>query len=317
MERWRVGPGETGQRLDSAVAERCAAPRNQVQAWIREGLVTVDGTVRRASHRLEEGSRIACSPRPKATAAHLRPEPGDLALLHEDADLLVIDKPSGLAVHPGAGRPAGTLANRLLHAYPELASVGGAGRPGIVHRLDLDTTGVLVVARTEAAYQSLSRAFAERRVAKIYRAIVFGTPRPAAGVIELAVGRHPLRRKEMTVREDGRPARTRYRVLDAGAGIAFLELALETGRTHQIRVHLKAIRHPLVGDPTYAGNRARGAPREVRGALAGFARPALHALAVELEHPTRHETMRFTAPLPADLAELWLTVTGRPLPAAR
>jgi 23S rRNA pseudouridine1911/1915/1917 synthase len=314
MERWHVAAGEAGQRLDRGVAEHWRAPRNQVQAWIREGRVEVGGRTRPASYRLSEGDEVACSPRLKDAAANLEPEAGEISLIHEDSDLIVIDKPAGLAVHPGAGRPGGTLVNRLLHAYPELASVGGPDRPGIVHRLDIDTTGVLVVARTEAAYQSLSREFAERRVEKTYWGAVFGSPRPAMGSISLPIGRHPTRRKEMTVREDGRPALTRYRVLAEGSGVSLVELEIETGRTHQIRVHLKAIRHPLVGDPTYAGNRWRGAPKTVQKTLAGFERPALHALSVALDHPTRGERLRFTAPLPRDLSSLWRQVAQKPLP---
>lgn len=314
MERWRVAAGEAGERLDRGVAAHWKTARNQVQAWIREGLVKVDGCVRSASYRLDEGDEVSCAPRLKDAAANLQPEAGVIALLHEDSDLLVIDKPAGLAIHPGAGRRDGTLVNRLLHAYPELASVGGTDRPGIVHRLDIDTTGVLVVARTEAAYQTLSRDFAERRVEKTYWGVAFGTPAPATGDISLPVGRHPTRRKEMTVREDGRSALTRYRVLAESAGVSLVELEIETGRTHQIRVHLKAIHHPLVGDATYAGNRWRGSPKAVQRALADFARPALHALSVALDHPTRRERLRFTAPLPTDLSSLWRRVAGTPLP---
>ena len=173
---------------------------------------------------------------------------------------MVIDKPSGLSVHPGAGRPSGTLAHRLLARYPEMAEVGGPGRPGIVHRLDKDTTGVLVAARTPAAYQRLSADFAARRVAKTYLAIVHGVPRAPAGDIAAAIGRHPTRRREMAVRPAGRPARTRWRRLATGPGVALLELDLETGRTHQIRVHLKSI-----GSPPGRRSGLR------RGALAGGA----------------------------------------------
>ena len=315
MESWRVEAGDAGQRLDRAVAAHWKAARNQVQAWIREGLVAVDGRTRPASYRLGEGDEVTCEPRPKDAAANLLPEAGELVLLHEDPDLLVVDKPAGLAVHPGAGRPGGTLVNRLLGAYPELASVGGRDRPGIVHRLDIDTTGVLVVARTEAAYQVLSRQFSERRVDKTYWGVAYGVPSPAAGAIALPIGRHPNRRKEMTVREDGRPALTRYRVLAEGSGICLVELDIETGRTHQIRVHLKAIQHPLVGDATYAGNRWKGAPKEVQRQLSAFGRPALHALSISLVHPTRDERLRFTAPPPPDLALLWRRTTATALPS--
>lgn len=305
MRRWTVDQGQAGERLDRLVARRFAVARNQVQQWIRDGYVTVDGTPRRTSYAVRHGEEIACEPQAKQTAANLTPEDEDLTLLHEDPHLVVVDKPAGLAVHPGAGRPAGTLVNRLLARYPELESVGGRDRPGIVHRLDIDTTGVLVVARTERAYQALSQAFAERRVTKTYLGTVFGTPAPAEGWIEHPIGRHPKRRKEMTVRPDGRSARTGYRVLETGTGAALLTLDLETGRTHQIRVHLKAIGHPLVGDALYAGNRWKGAPPTVRRLTGEFPRPALHAWTLALTHPTTGERQRFVAPIPVDLAELW------------
>jgi len=314
MERWRVEAKGAGDRLDRLLARRFQVARNQVQIWIRQSLVEVDGKERSASYRVAEGQEIACSPQAKDTAGNLEPEDLELRLLHLDDDLIVVDKPAGLAVHPGAGRPSGTLVNRLLAAYPELASVGGRDRPGIVHRLDINTTGVVVVARTEPAYQELSRAFAERRVDKTYFGIVFGRPEPISGTVDQPLGRHPKRRKEMAVRPDGREARTGYRCLAHGEGVAWLELDLETGRTHQIRVHLKAIGHPLVGDGTYAGNRWRGAPRAVQKTLSDFPRPALHAAEVRLVHPCQGSEMVFRAPVPADLVELWGQLSGEPLP---
>jgi 23S rRNA pseudouridine1911/1915/1917 synthase len=243
-------------------------------------------------------------------------------VLHEDAELVVLDKPAGLAVHPGAGRASGTLAHLLLARYPEMAGVGGPGRPGIVHRLDQGTSGVMVVARTAAAYQRLSRAFAGRRVVKRYLGIVYGAPRPAAGLVEAPIGRHRERRKEMTVRADGRPARTAYRTLAARSGIALVELDLATGRTHQIRVHLKSLGHPLVGDPVYGEARWRALPRPLQAPLRAFPRPALHAWRLAL--PAADGTapgafpggpwLRCEAPVPEDLRQLWQEVTGGPLP---
>lgn len=314
MPVWRVAAPTAGSRLDRALAARLDTARNQVQAWIRESRVTVNGRPPRPSLILAAGDLVHYQPRPKDAAGDLVPEPGELRLLHEDAELLVIDKPAGLAIHPGAGRPTGTLVHRLLDAFPELASVGGPQRPGIVHRLDIDTTGVLIVARSERCYQALTRAFAQRAVVKSYRAVVFGVPQPAAGLIELPIGRHPVQRQQMTVRDDGRPARTGYRTLDHCPSAALLELNLETGRTHQIRVHLKAIQHPLVGDATYAGNRWRSAPKEFQVALSSFPRPALHATTVALQHPISGEPHRFTAPMPVDLCDLWLALAARPMP---
>jgi 23S rRNA pseudouridine1911/1915/1917 synthase len=233
--------------------------------------------------------------------------------LHEDAALVVIDKPPGLAVHPGAGRATGTLAHHLLDRYPEMAGVGGPGRPGIVHRLDQGTSGALVVARTPAAYARLSRAFAAREVEKRYLGIAYGAPEPPAGTIAAPIGRHPQRRQEMAVRPGGRPARTGYRTLAAGAGIALLEMDLATGRTHQIRVHLKSIGHPLVGDPLYGEARWKGLPRPVQAALRDFPRPALHAWRLAFTHPATGEPLAFEAPVPEDLRELWEKVTGEAL----
>ncbi len=299
MARWRVTHDDEGVRLDQVVAAHLGVARNQVQLWIRDGLVEVAGKARRASFRVSEGEEISCEARPKETAAGVAPEAGSLAILHEDAEIVVLDKAPGMAVHLGAGRRRGTLVNRLVHAYPELGGVGGPDRPGIVHRLDLDTTGVLVVARTEPAYQALSKAFAERRVEKTYLGIAFGIPRQTSGSIELPIGRHPQRRKAMTVRPGGRPSRTDYRLIAEARG----------------RVHLKALGHPLIGDAVYAGNRWRGAPPPVRGALAAFPRPALHAWRLGFEHPGDGSAVRFEAPLPDDLRALWREVAGTELPS--
>ncbi|HEX2163810.1 MAG TPA: RluA family pseudouridine synthase, partial [Thermoanaerobaculia bacterium] len=264
----------------------------------------------KASHALAAGETVECEVPAAAPDDRVEPEEGELAVLHADADLLVVDKPAGLTVHPGAGRATGTLVHRLLHRYPELAGVGGPGRPGIVHRLDRDTSGVLVVARTDAAHRALARAFAGRRVDKRYLGIVHGVPAPA-GEIDAPIGRHPERRKEMTVRPDGRPARTRWRVLAAAGGAALLELSIETGRTHQIRVHLKHQRHPLVGDPVYGEPRWKGLRGgAARNALRDFPRPALHAWRLAFPHPATGEEVAFTAPVPEDLRELWRTVGG-------
>src|SRR6185369_13177292 len=227
---WTVEPPESGERLDRAVAARLDLPRNQVQHWIRDGLVRVNGRDAKPSAALAAGDVVLCHP-PERRDDRVQAEEGDLAILYEDADLVVLDKPAGLTVHPGAGRATGTLAHHLLARYPEMAGVGGPGRPGIVHRLDHGTSGVLVVARTAAAYARLARAFAAREVKKSYLGIAYGALTPAAGTIEAAIGRHPQRRKEMAVRPGGRPSRTGYRTIAARAGISLLEMDLATGRT--------------------------------------------------------------------------------------
>jgi 23S rRNA pseudouridine1911/1915/1917 synthase len=310
---WTVEADAAGERLDRHVAARLGAPRNQVQRWIREGWVEVNGAPARPSVPVAAGDAITCRP-PAPREERIAPEDEPLALLYEDADLAVLDKPAGLTVHPGAGRATGTLAHRLLARYPEMAGVGGPGRPGIVHRLDRDTSGVLAVARTPASYARLSRAFAEREVGKRYLAIAYGEPRPGAGRIEAPIGRHPTRRKEMAVREGGRPARTLYRTVAAAGGIALLAVDLETGRTHQIRVHLKSLGHPLVGDPVYGEARWKGLPRKAQGPLAAFPRPALHAWRLAFHHPVTGEPLAFEAPVSADLERLWKEATGTELP---
>lgn len=309
MSSWTVGPEGEGERLDRHVSSRLDVSRNQVQRWISGGLVHVNGRPAKAATLLAAGDRIECRP-PAPKEERVLAEPGDLRVLHEDPHLVVIDKPAGLVVHPGAGRPAGTLAHRLLGRYPEMAGVGGPGRPGIVHRLDQGTSGVLVAARTPAAYARLSRAFASREVEKVYLGIAYGAPAPPSGSIEAPIGRHPHRRREMAVRPAGRPARTLYRTLAAAAGISLLELNLATGRTHQIRVHLKSIGHPLVGDPTYGEARWKGLPRKVQPFLRTFPRPALHAWRLSFRHPGTGEPVAFVAPVPEDFRELWETVAG-------
>lgn len=244
----------------------------------------------------------------------MQPEPGELTILHEDKWLLALDKPAGLAVHPGAGRSSGTLVHRLLARYPELAGVGGPGRPGIVHRLDLGTTGLLLVARTATAYAALSRAFAERQVAKEYLAVVLGSPKVQRGTIEAPIGRHPTRRKEMAVVPRGRPARTDFRVLAAGAGVALLAVTIASGRTHQIRVHLRHRGHPIAGDSTYGGGAARQQPAALAAAIRALARPALHAWRLRFTHPGSRIELALEAPVPNDLACFWENVTGAEWP---
>ncbi|HEX7183342.1 MAG TPA: RluA family pseudouridine synthase [Thermoanaerobaculia bacterium] len=312
---WTVEEAAAGERLDRHVAARLDLPRNQVQKWIQDGHVRLGGRQVKPSATVAAGDLVECDP-PERKDDRVRAEPGELAVLYEDADVVVLDKPAGLTVHPGAGRATGTLAHHLLAHYPEMEGVGGPGRPGIVHRLDQGTSGALVVARTPAAYTRLARAFASREVDKSYLAIVYGTPSPAAGTIEAPIGRHPVRRKEMAVVSRGRPARTGYRVLASGAGISLVELDLATGRTHQIRVHMKHLGHPLVGDPVYGEARWKGLPRPVQPPLRDFPRPALHAWRLEFCHPMDGRALSFEAPVPEDLRELWEDVTGSGWPSS-
>ncbi|HEX6199085.1 MAG TPA: RluA family pseudouridine synthase [Thermoanaerobaculia bacterium] len=315
--RLRVPAEAAGERLDRHLAARLDEPRSQVQRWIRDGRVLLDGRPTKPAAVLAGGEELAVAP-PPPPASGLEPEEGDLTVLHQDEALIVVDKPAGLTVHPGAGRPTGTLVHRLLARFPELEGVGGPGRPGIVHRLDKDTSGVLVVARTPAAYRALQRAFSERGVDKRYLALVYGAPEPPQGEIDTAIGRHPEERKRMTVRPSAaagaRPALTRYRTLAAAAGVALLEIDLATGRTHQIRVHLKSVHHPIVGDPVYGEARWKGLPAPAQAPLRAFPRPALHAWRLAFAHPDTGARAAFEAPPPRDVRELWEEVTGTAFP---
>jgi len=314
-ERLIAGDESAGRRLDQALADHLTASRNQVQQWIREGRVQVDGTaVDKPSARLEGGERIEVDVPPPEPSG-ITPEEGALAVLHADESVIVLDKPAGLTVHPGAGRPTGTLVHRLLAHFPDVEGVGGPGRPGIVHRLDKDTSGVLVVARTPAAYRALQEAFSSRQVEKHYLAIAYGAPDPPEGEVDQPIGRHPERRTRMTVRPDGRRALSRYRTLAAAQGLALLEVDIATGRTHQIRVHLKSIHHPIVGDPTYGEARWKVLDPSVRRRLARFPRPALHAWRIAFDHPATGARVAFEAPVPDDLRTLWQDVTGQTWPA--
>ncbi|MEL7060076.1 MAG: RluA family pseudouridine synthase [Acidobacteriota bacterium] len=312
----RVPADAAGERLDRHLAGALDRPRSRLQQWIRDGRVTVDGRlVEKPSHPLTANATIVCALPQAAGPQRVEPEAGELRILYADSDLAVIDKPAGLAMHPGAGRTTGTLAHRVLHRWPETGAIGGDGRPGIVHRLDLDTTGVVLIARSDLAHRRLSADFAERRVVKIYQAAVHGAPRVPSGTVDRPIGRHPDNRKKMAVRADGRPARSHWRRLDAvERRAAVLEIGLETGRTHQIRVHLKAIGHPLIGDPTYGEARWRDAPARLRRPLGTFPRPALHARRIGFNHPRDGRPMIAEAPVPDDLVDLWSTVAGRPWP---
>jgi 23S rRNA pseudouridine1911/1915/1917 synthase len=274
----------------------------------------VDGAPARAARRLRAGECVVIELPPPRTLS-LVPEDLPLAIVHEDEHLLVVDKPAGLVVHPGAGVHAGTLVHALLHHDPGIADVGGAGRPGIVHRLDKQTSGLMVVARTSAAYRALVEMLRARTVTRRYLALVWGAP-PESGTAEGAIGRDPRERKRMAVvPRGGKPARTRWRVRERLRGAALLEVALDTGRTHQIRVHLAHLGWPVVGDPVYGGRGApgpRGAPgrpgwrgdageRSLRMEVLGdLRRQALHAAWLEFPHPVTGEELRFSSRPPED-----------------
>jgi 23S rRNA pseudouridine1911/1915/1917 synthase len=301
-----VDEAGAGERLDRWLAGVMPdLSRARLQAIITGGGVLVDGRVARPSLRLKTGQSIWVR-LPAPQPAVPLPEDIPLAVIYEDRHLLVVDKPAGLVVHPGAGRATGTLVNALLHRVRDLSGIGGVVRPGIVHRLDRGTSGLLVVAKDDASHLALSRQFSGRTVDKEYLAVVLGVPRAAEGTIDVPIGRDPVHRKRMSVRAPrGRAARSTYRVVEALDGAALLRVRIATGRTHQIRVHLAALGHPVAGDLTYGG-RSRPASRrpEARAALEGLSRPALHAAHLAFTHPASGERLSFSSPLPADLEAL-------------
>lgn len=282
-----------GRRLDQILAELLPHhSRNRLQSWIREGRVQVDAIVRaEPKHKLQGGETLQIVEGEDEVLAAGEAEDIPLQIVYEDEALLVIDKPAGLVVHPGSGNWSGTLLNALLHHVPGIEAVP---RAGIVHRLDKDTSGLLVVAKTLLAQTDLVRQLQARTVKRQYQALAIGELN-RNGTIDKPIGRHPVQRIKMAVVGNGKPAVTHYRVLEAFAGCTLVECSLETGRTHQIRVHMAAIGHPLLGDPVYARPQAKLPP---------FSRQALHAWRLGLVHPLSREHLHWESPLPADFSAL-------------
>jgi 23S rRNA pseudouridine1911/1915/1917 synthase len=288
---------------------RIGLSRNRIQALIESGRVYVNGKPARQALKLKENDRVTVEVPPRRPS-RLFAEPLPLVIVYEDDDLLVLDKPAGLVVHPGAGVQTGTLVHALLHHAPSIATVGGEGRPGIVHRLDKETSGLMVVAKTEETYLALVEALRARQVSRIYHAIVWGDPGPSEGLIDLPIGRDPRERTRMAVVRGpgGKPARTRWRVLERFGPATRVEARLESGRTHQIRVHFAALRLPVVGDPLYGGRARktlslRQSERSLADALLRtLRRQALHAAELELVHPVTGAALRFTSALPEDFS---------------
>lgn len=293
-----VAERHAGQRLDVVLAELAGASRAQVQRWIDDDRVRIAGRPVRASRSVSAGETIEAWP-PAPEPMSLTPQAIALVVLYEDRDLIVLDKPAGLVVHPAPGHPSGTLVNALLHhCQGELAGIGGVLRPGIVHRLDRGTSGVMVAAKTDLAHQGLAAQFAQHSIERVYRSFVRGLPTASEGRIDRPIGRHPEDRQRMSVRtRSGRRAVTNWRVLrrDRANRIAELEIRPETGRTHQIRVHLASAGLPLVGDVVYG---------RARGHAAALGRPALHAARLGFVHPRTGQRHRYEAELPTDLLEL-------------
>ncbi len=310
-----IPPELEGRRLDQALAQLFPDySRSRIKDWILAGQISVDGASAAPRTKVVAGQQISLMAELDERVDD-RPEAMDLDVVFEDPDLLVIDKPAGLVVHPGAGNPAGTLVNGLLYRFPEL---GTLPRAGLVHRLDKDTSGLLVVARSLAAHTALVRDLQAREMTREYRAVCVGRL-TAGGSVNASIDRHPTQRTRMAVVARGRPAVTHYRVLQRFQQHSFLAVRLDTGRTHQIRVHMTHIGHPLVGDAVY-GERLRvpaGASEDLATALREFRRQALHASRLELLHPVTRKPLRLHAPLPPDMVGLLSALDGGATPADR
>ena len=283
-----------GERLDIFVARRVPElSRSHAHRLIEEGLVTVDGRQLKPAEHLAAGANVSVTLPPPAPAPGLVAENIPVTVIFQDFDLMVVDKPAGLTVHPAPGHPTGTLVNALLAIAPDLKGISGTLRPGIVHRLDKDTSGLIIIAKNDRAMRALQRQLKDREVHKTYLALVHGVPKPPQGVIEAPVGRHPKNRKKMAVVAGGRESQTRYRVREeiAGGRYALLEVEPVTGRTHQIRVHMAALGHPIVADAVY------GKRSEVLG------RQFLHAWKLAFAMPLGGREVEFESPLPLDLRE--------------
>jgi 23S rRNA pseudouridine1911/1915/1917 synthase len=298
-----IPPELDGERLDSALARLMPQhSRTRIKGWIESGAVAMGRQPCKPRDRVEAGARIRVNIPLDVPQPTLQPEPIALTLAHQDADVLVIDKPAGLVVHPGAGNPSHTLQNALLALDPSLAALP---RSGLIHRLDKDTSGLLVVARNAEAYTSLSRQLLARSMAREYLTVCVGVM-TAGGTIDAPIGRNRSDRLRMAVRESGRPAVTHYRVLERFRAHTYLSVKLETGRTHQIRLHLSHLRYPIVGDPVYGGRFAqpRDTAPEFLATLRGFKRQALHAASLGFEHPRTAKSLILHSPVPPDFAHL-------------
>jgi 23S rRNA pseudouridine1911/1915/1917 synthase len=293
MIKLTISRDQARQRLDRALALALPAfSRARLQTLIRDGFVTMNGKPARPRDAVRTDDVIEVR-EPEIEKSEAQPEPIPLDILFEDDDLLVLNKPAGLVMHPGAGHQQHTLVNALLAHCKNLSGIGGKERPGIVHRLDKETSGALVVAKNDLTHRDLSKQFAARTMGKVYLALVAGLPRKTAGVIDKAIERHPIHRQRMSIaRRQGRSAKTEYRVLRSSGEVSLVECTLHSGRTHQIRVHLHHLGHPVLGDKLYAGKRGGNFPRQM-----------LHAWKLTFHHPRSGEQMTFEAPIPADFAE--------------
>jgi len=306
---YNVELGEAGQRLDSYIAAHLTDfSRSRAALLIRQGFIQVDGQPSKPGYKVKPDEHIEVRI-PAPTPSELVAEPLPLDILFEDHDIIVINKPAGMVVHPAAGHYTGTLVHGILHRCPDLEGIGAEKRPGIVHRLDKDTSGVLVVAKNDPAHHSLAGQFKARSIQKSYLALILGVPKTSGGQIDLPVGRHPVERKKMSTRGSrGRQALTLWKVRERFQGAALLEIELKTGRTHQIRVHCQAMGYPIVGDSVYGPKGALKSLAHSSPALHRVLKKArrqmLHAWRLGFIHPGKDERLSFEAPLPEDMASI-------------
>ncbi len=306
---FRISKAEAGKRLDLFLVEHAPAglSRSRIQRLIRDGKVSVDGKRTTPKTLIRAGSSVLLT-LPTPPTSTLQPAAIPLTILYEDEELLILNKAAGLVVHPGAGKSDATLVHALLHYGCKLSTIGGPKRPGIVHRLDKETSGVLLIAKSDAAHLHLAKQFAKREVEKIYEAVVFGRVEKTAGNITAAISRHPQRRQKMhttKTQHQGRPAETRFSRIQCYRHFTHLKLQPKTGRTHQIRVHLADSGHPIVGDKLYGGALSkRPLPQEIKQAIENMARHALHARYLSFVHPGTGKRQQQQAPLPDDMQQL-------------
>jgi 23S rRNA pseudouridine1911/1915/1917 synthase len=306
-----VSEKDQGRRLDQFLSEtNLNLSRSQAKRLIEKKFILLNKGVTKPSAHVKAGDIISGN-LPKPESLSLKPEPIPLTILYEDSSIIVIDKPSGMVVHPAYGNPSGTLVNALLYHCKDLAGINGVLRPGIVHRLDKDTSGVMVVAKDDEAYHQLTKQFKNRTVEKVYLAIAYGRFGQDEGSIDSAIGRHPSERKRMSTKtKKGRPAITLWKVIERFDGFTLLEILPRTGRTHQIRVHLSSMGHPLLGDPLYGRKGRLGAIHDsvLRECLKKMNRQALHAQRLEFNHPRTGERIQFVSPIPQDTRDVleWL-----------